>query len=479
MHLATSGLAHHYQRREPERTSLYQLVNTHLSEALAEAAERSEHGSGYPGFIEETFKRDLQCGLLCYGFVRVNCSDCGFDRLVAFSCKTRSLCPSCTTRRMHDTAAHLVDRVLPHVPYRQWVMSFPKYLRFQLARDTTLLTKVLRGVLQVIFAWQRRKARAAGVSDGRAGAITFVQRFGGFVNLNVHYHALVPDGVFAKDDAGVPRFIQLGPPTDEEVASLAGKIVRRVAKILARHLEEQPDIDMSDALARVQAVSIQTNLSGRTRPQEQARQRSAFIAGFSLHANVAIHQNDRDGVERLCRYGLRPPISLERLSWTADGKIRNEYQRPAPNGARALECQPVEFLAKLAALIPPPRKHLTRYHGVFAPNHAWRHQIVPEAPEAAVAPAETNEVNSSPDVPTPTGARISATTLARRLDWAALLMRVFAIDVLECPKCSGRMKILAFITEPDAVRRILEHLDLPTAPPSSSSRGPPRYRACG
>lgn len=91
------------------------------------------------------------------------------------------------------------------------------------------------------------------------------------------------------------------------------------------------------------------------RPTQPASRpmRSAFIAGFSLHANVAIHQNDREGVERLCRYGLRPPIALERLSWTDEGKIRYQYKRPAPDGTRFLECDPVDFLARLAALIPP------------------------------------------------------------------------------------------------------------------------------
>ena len=105
---------------------LHEAVRGHLSDALAQAAETSEHGFGYPGFIENTFHRYLECGLLRHGFVRVHCDECGCDRLVAFSCKTRGLCPSCNTRRMHDTAAHLVDRVLPHVPYRQWVMSFPR-----------------------------------------------------------------------------------------------------------------------------------------------------------------------------------------------------------------------------------------------------------------------------------------------------------------------------------------------------------------
>ncbi len=175
---ASSG----HRRREPENTVLYQVVDGYLADALAQAAERSEHGFDYPGFIEDTFRRYLECGLLRYGFCRIHCDDCGFDRLLAFSCKARGLCPSCNTRRMHDTTTHLVDRVLPHASYRQWVMSFPRYLRFRPARDPELTGHVLRGILQVISTWYRRKARAKGVKNGQCGAVTFIQRFGDFVN---------------------------------------------------------------------------------------------------------------------------------------------------------------------------------------------------------------------------------------------------------------------------------------------------------
>lgn len=178
---------------------------------IEEASARSEHGVGYPGFIPEVYERYLRCGLLCHGFVRVHCDHCNFEHLVAFSCKTRGLCPSCNTRRMHDTAAHLVDRVLPHAPYRQWVYSFPKRICLLLARDPTLITAVLRAFLRVLFAWQRRRARKRGIRDGQCGAVIFIQRFGGFVNLIVHFHAILPDGVFTRREDGRVTLVGLGP----------------------------------------------------------------------------------------------------------------------------------------------------------------------------------------------------------------------------------------------------------------------------
>jgi len=110
---------HAYARRQPETTVLYGVVREHLATLIDRARDRSEHGSGYPRFVERELEKFLSCGLLCRGFVRVRCTSCAEERLVAFSCKTRGFCPSCTSRRMSGTAAHLVGNVLPAVPYRQ------------------------------------------------------------------------------------------------------------------------------------------------------------------------------------------------------------------------------------------------------------------------------------------------------------------------------------------------------------------------
>jgi len=181
-----------YARRQPEATVLYDVVSDHLPALLDRARSRSAHGFGYPRFVEREFEKFLACGLLCHGFVRVRCGDCGDERLVAFSCKTRGFCPSCTSRRMTSTAAHLVDRVLPTAPYRQWVLSLPRQVRFLLARDHGLLGELVGIFLRKVFAWQRRRARSQGIAKPHTGAVTFVQRFGSLLNLNCHAHALLP-----------------------------------------------------------------------------------------------------------------------------------------------------------------------------------------------------------------------------------------------------------------------------------------------
>lgn len=166
-----------YRRREPEKTTLHIVVREHLQTLLDEARRGNETGSGYPRFVEREFLRYMDCGLLARGFARLRCPSCGFERLVAFSCKGR-ICPSCWARRAADTAAHLVDHILPEAPYRQWVLTFPWELRFLLGVDKTFLTEMMTAFLRTVFAWHRLRGRRLGVS-GEPGSVTFVQRFGG------------------------------------------------------------------------------------------------------------------------------------------------------------------------------------------------------------------------------------------------------------------------------------------------------------
>ena len=135
--------------------------------------------------MEQELRAYLECGLLGHGFARAYCEECRRSVLVAFSCKKRGVCPSCGARRMTNTAAHLVDRVLPDVPLRQWVLSVPYELRLSLAKRSDALGAVGRILVEQIFRQQRACAERLGIEGARSGAIQFPQRFGGSLNLNV------------------------------------------------------------------------------------------------------------------------------------------------------------------------------------------------------------------------------------------------------------------------------------------------------
>lgn len=112
------------------------------------------------------------------------------DMVAGFSCKGGGLCPSCGGRRMSGLAAHLVDRVLPRVPVRQWVFTVPVPVRYQFAFDAALTRAVLRVFLHTVFGWLRHAAARQGVLGGRCGAVTAIQRFAGELNLNIRFHSL-------------------------------------------------------------------------------------------------------------------------------------------------------------------------------------------------------------------------------------------------------------------------------------------------
>jgi hypothetical protein len=137
------------------------------------------------------------------------------DKLVAYSCKGRTICPRCNGRKRADTVKHLVEEVIPEVPVRQWVLSMPFKHRFVLSSDQKLLNTVLKIFNRMISTHYKKKAKSKGFVLPQIGSVTAIQRFGGSENLNIHFHTLFMDGVFVTNSEGKQRFVEL-IPTDEK-----------------------------------------------------------------------------------------------------------------------------------------------------------------------------------------------------------------------------------------------------------------------
>jgi hypothetical protein len=464
-----------YRPRQPDADVLHRLVRDHF-ETLRARARGGRDDEGLPAFVEREFREFLTCGRLAAGFARFRCRACGTDRLVAFSCKGRGFCPSCGGRRMTERAAHLVDHVFPAVPIRQWVLTLPVRLRYALAFDHAACRDVAAAFLGAVFAWLRSRARCHGVSNGQTGAVVIVQRFGGALNLNVHLHALVLDGVFAPDGAGGTRFWSLDrrAVVAADLAALLAVVRRRVLRRLeSRGLagaDDAPDqwADTEPVLAGLAAASVAgVAASGRRRGAPVRRWGDALdrsepappgrwqarIEGFDLHAGLIVPARARDRLEQLCRYALRPPVGQHRLQEMSDGKIALELRHRWTDGTTHLVFDPVELLERLAALVPRPRVNLVLYYGVLAPRAVWRRAVVPgAAPDAAGRRA--------PRRPNPT--------------WAELMRRGFGFDVLACARCAGRMTLVALIHSRAVIERILRHLGEPIdLPRFGPSRDPP------
>ena len=147
--------------------------------------------------------------------------------------------------------------------------------------------------------------------------------------------------------------------------------------------------------------------------------------------------------------------------------MAQRHRKPDVIVALRVDMDPLSLLCRLAASVPPPRLHTVRYAGVLAPASKLRPRIVPKPP---ATPANDVEPGALPLPPTPGGSRYRP--------WAELLKRCFAIDVLQCASCGGRMKLVALLTDLQHVRRFLHGIGEPTEPPPREpARGPPFWKS--
>ena len=453
-----------YRPRTTQDSAIVRVLREHLPDLL----ERVEADAGrrLPAFVVKQLRAMVSCGDFLRGFARFECTACRAPLVVPFSCKSR-VCPSCAGRRMSEQAAHMVDRILPgDVPYRQWVITFPSDLARRLAFDAGLASAVIRLVVRVLFSWLRARSSAP-VHRSQPGAVVFVQRQSDGAGLFLHLHILALDGVFVGGPAAdeLP-FLPVAPPERKDIAELAKDLSKRVLGLLSRRglLEDDRHEPHSDApepdetqlmLACANASPSQRVIERHPRkPAKRSRhaRRTALKAihnGFELHAEVVVDAYDTEGLERMCRYLARPPVPANRVHLREDGKVVFHLKRAFKNGVSELVFEPLAFLARLAALVPPPRFHLTRFFGVFSSASLYRPLVIPVSPPS-----------DDPDRPV-------APKRPKSMGWSDLIRRVFLFDVLACP-CGGRYRFVAAIRDPDVVQSILAAIAL-----RETSRAPP------
>ncbi len=436
-----------------------------------------------PAFVRKELDGYLACGLLCRGFARLKCEACRESRLVAFSCKGRGFCPSCLGRRMASTAANLVECVLPPSPLRQWVLTVPFAWRARLAYDGELLGAVTRVAVSTVLGFYTARMNNEGIAHGQSGAVVVVQRTSSDLKLAPHLHVLLLDGVYRELDASTVGFTALPHLSTREVGEVLETICARVDKLVRRRglLDDGalgPEAEADEPLSSL-AVSAVSGQSPPTGPEWRRRMLPPLAPqalhfdkplcaskdGFTLHAATHAGALDPVGREALCKYVLRPVVAQERITHGPDGLVRIALKRPFADGTVAVDLDPLSLLSRLAASVPPPRLHTVRYSGVLAPASKLRSRIVPQP---VVAPAnDTTEASNPP--PKRCGSHYRP--------WAELLKRTFDIDV-RCPRCGARMKLVAIVTDPGSIKRVLRHLGEPTDPPAREpARGPPFWKS--
>jgi hypothetical protein len=348
--------------------------------------------------------------------------------------------------------------------------------------------------LRTIFSSIRRRAGfAASNRKARCGAVGFIQRFSDALNLDPHVHVMAMDGIYIENSKSEVMFLNVGPPSDAEVARIANRVHHSVMRLMKKR-GIGPQGDSRDTLqldepllAELYSASIAGRVatgprSGRpiTRvgneiDPENARVKPgsgcAIVEGFSVHAGVCVPAHDRLRLERLLRYASRGPISNERLSLLPDGRLRYRLKRRWKDGTKAVIYEPIELMERLAALVPPPRFNIVRFYGVLAPASSLRRYIVPEDKYDIVPAHQGCPAKSEIPAADEAGTKPKQGKKPKKYSWAQLLKRVFEVDVLICPRCGSKMKVLCAIHPPNAIQKILTCLGLPSrAPPIAPAK---------
>jgi hypothetical protein len=480
-----------YSRREPEKTALFQVLQRHLLTFEQEWTDKSD-GRTLPGFVTDELHDFMGCGVLARGFAQLLCKTCHERYVVAWSCKGRGFCPSCGGRRMNAGALTLVDHVLPDTPIRHWVLTMPFPLRFPLAFDGALLGQVLRIFTDTVTRWYRQRQANRGLPGGQCGSVTAIHRASSDLRCDPHFHCLFLDGVFAPDADGKGQMFHPAPaPTQHDVE----QVVERASKRILRFLQRRGVITLVTAPGDGEVTVVTDETLGEkdpllarllaaatagASPAGPAHKRAPVRivldpdatpvakgklcgqhAGFNLQAATKVAANDKKGRVNLCKYILRPPLANDRLKILDDGNVRLEFKRPWSDGTSSIDLAPLALIARLAALVPPPRRHVVRYSGVISSHSSLRSQVVP------VPPAATPEEMDKPSPP-----------LSHYISWSELLRKTFHIDTV-CPACKSPLRLIAMIETEDTIKKILSAMGLPTEAPKLCPARPPPSESGG
>ena len=421
-----------YRPRNARASPLYQLFETYYDEVKAVWEERFEKKFGFwRGFVDTVVARYLDCGVAEGGFARLRCDTCDLEKLLTLSCKQRGICPSCDAKRAAAFAALLKDELLENVGHCLWTFTIPKMLRPYFMRQRELLGDLVRLAYETIHELM---SEAAGDDKARPGVVAVPQTFGSVCNAHPHAHCLASRGLWNEKGQWLPV-----PYIDTTAAEklFAHKIMR---------LLKSKDL-LSDE-------RMELLLSFRN-------------SGFSVDTSPTVWPQDTQGLERLCRYLLRCPVSLSRIHWTPGSKTlfyetKGSHDEPLLCHPKGESLDIFEFIARVLTQIPEPRKHGVHYFGAYAS----RSRVFRKKRGLTLHSLGDNDNSKSKAEPELSPKKRAAL----RKSWAQLIKRVYQIDPLKCD-CGGTLRVISFITEHKVIRKILDHLDKR----NGDSRAPPNH----
>jgi hypothetical protein len=353
--------------------------------------------------VKQVIYRYLDCGILHNGFARVKCGDCGHEYLLAFSCKRRHFCPSCHQKRVVEFGEYLCEEVLKAVPHRHFTFSIPKILRRYFLYDRSLLSDLSR------CGWESLKVffqETLFEEDAVPGAVIAIQSFGDFLGFNPHLHILCSDGCFYGEGMFkvAPRFDT--KPLEEIFRHKIFKMLLSKGKIT------QGLVDMLMKWRH---------------------------SGFNVHCGRRIQPGDEQDMENLARYIVRASFSKERMSYLCE---ESKVSYRSKDGKEEKIFDALEWLAAMCSHVPNKGEQMVRYYGFYSNVSRGKRK------------------NQDQDGLIPSILEPDGSSKEHRKNWARLIQKIYEVDPLTCPKCSGTMKVISVIENEDVIKKILKHLGL-------------------
>lgn len=399
-----------YTRREPRKNYYYKCVedNFEALERIWDDKYQNKYGYWRPHILDVIYDY-LDCGDLHMGFARVKCEDCNKEYLLPFSCKRRAFCPSCHQRRVVEFGEFLYTEVLKAVPHRQWVFSLPKRLRNYFMYDRKLLAKLSRCAWKVLSKYLKN---STGDKKSVPGVVIAVQTFGDLLNFNPHLHIIATDGCFNEEDDFIKSVFPNGADLEKAFQAEIFKLLKKEGKI--------------------NQFIIDNMLCWEN-------------TGFNVYCGEAIQPEEQENIERLAQYVVRAPISQERMYYISADESSNGAANiiyKGKNNGTAQTFDALDWLARLVTHIPNKGEQFVRYYGYYS-NKA-RGQRKKENRNDKVAAIVNNDLSKK----------------AFRKSWARLIQKIYNVDPLKCPYCSGKMRIISFVEDEETIKKILKHLNL-------------------
>jgi len=365
----------------------------------------------FRSYVRKVIYRYLDCGILHNGFARVRCGDCGHEYLLAFSCKRRHFCPSCHQKRVVEFGEWLCEEVLKAVPHRHFTFSMPKMLRRYFLYDRSLMSVLSRcgwESLKVFFqeTLPVEDPVLRGEEDAVPGAVVAIQSFGDFLGFNPHLHVLCSDGCFYGEGMFrvAPHFDT--KPLEEIFRHKIFKMLLSKGKITE---------DLVDMLMKWRH------------------------SGFNVFCGPRIQPNDEEAMENLARYIVRASFSQERMSYIPE-ESKVVYQ--SKDGKEEKVFDALEWLAAMCSHVPNKGEQMVRYYGFY--SNVSRGKRKKQVQDELI-----------PSILEPEGS-----SKEYRKNWARLIQKIYEVDPLTCPKCSGAMRVISVIEDEQVIEKILKHLGL-------------------